>query len=30
MKKLETILKKENKNVKVIEQIGDGETSQIF
>ena len=30
MKKLETILKKENYNFKVIEQIGDGETSQIF
>ena len=30
MKKLETILKKENHNFKVIEQIGDGETSQIF
>ena len=30
MKKLETILKKENYDFKVIEQIGDGETSQIF
>ncbi len=30
MKELETILKKENYDFKVIEQISDGETSQIF
>tara|TARA_B100000989_G_scaffold241447_1_gene188314 strand:- start:304 stop:1125 length:822 start_codon:yes stop_codon:yes gene_type:complete len=30
MKKIETILKKENYNFKVNEQISDGETSQIF
>ena len=30
MKELETILEKENYDFKVIEQISDGETSQIF
>ena len=30
MKELQTILKKENYDFKVIEQISDGETSQIF
>ena len=30
MKELETILKKENYDFKVIQQISDGETSQIF
>ena len=30
MKELQTILKKENYDFKVTEQISDGETSQIF
>ena len=30
MKELETILEKENYDFKVIQQISDGETSQIF
>ena len=30
MKRIETILKKENYTFKVNEQISDGETSQIF